>query len=329
MRSLKKVLATISGLFLFTAGESVFAAESISYAYLKDPAQEALIYAIKAGKIKSDKITIDLKALTVPSLTQATTTKQFDVIQTSALAVPDAATRGLDLKIIGIGQKLVPNGEGMALWTTAESSIKSIQDLKGKSLGVTGLKSMGTTMIRLALLKRYGFNVSLAGGDVKLVEMPSPNLPAALSQHRIEATNLIPTQAFQVRSDPNFKKFGDLSGDIKALIGSDVVYSVLVSYPDRLKARPEAFKEFIRIMKASLDYTQANRAEVFRAVSKETGMPVEYFEAWFDHYISFPVIVGQKDIVSLEKIWSFSKELGVISSYPSGVAAVWQGVLSQ
>jgi NitT/TauT family transport system substrate-binding protein len=318
---------TIGGIALTVALCAICSAanavESISYAYLRDPAQEALVYAIRAGKVQSSKISVDLKALTVPALTQATMTKQFDVVQTSALAVPDAASRGLDLKIIGIGQRLVPGGRGMALWTNTDSPIKSVTDLRGKSLGVTGVKSMGTSMIRLALWKRHGFDVALSGGDVRWVEMPSPNLPSALLQHRIDATNLIPTQAFQVRSDKNLRVFDDLSGDLKSLIGPDVIYSVLVAYPDRLQEHPDDYREFVRLLKASVDYALSHQDEVFSAVSAQTNMPVAYFKEWFEHYINFPVVIAASDGAELQKTWEYCKLLGVVASYPNSESVLW------
>ena len=314
-------LASIALLIVSGAAHAI---DTVSYAYLRDPAQEALVYALRTGKVRSSKINVELKALTVPALTQATTTKQFDVVQASALAVPDAASRGLDLKIIGIGQRLVPNGRGMALWTNTDSPIKSVSDLRGKSLGVTGVKSMGTSMIRLALWKRHGFDVALSGGDVRWVEMPSPNLPSALLQHRIDATNLIPTQAFQVRSDKNLRVFDDLSGDIKSLIGPDVIYSVLVAYPDRLQQHADSYGEFVKLLKASVDYALVHRDEVLAAVSVETNMPVGYFREWFENYISFPVVIGSSDAAQLQKTWTYCKQLGVIASYPDSESVMWK-----
>ncbi len=69
-------------------------------------------------------------------------------------------------------------GEGAGVWVKSDLPIKDPKELKGKSLGLYALRSTGYTQV-LALIKKYGLNAALEGGDVKQVEIQAPNLPGA------------------------------------------------------------------------------------------------------------------------------------------------------
>ncbi|HSV82522.1 MAG TPA: MqnA/MqnD/SBP family protein [Ramlibacter sp.] len=305
------------------------AAEKVSFAYLKDPAVEAVMYGIKTGKVKSDKVEAELRPLAVPALIQATMTKQYDIVQSSALSLPDAQDKGLKLAIVGVAQRLIPNGDGMALWVRNDSPVKSIADLKGKSLGITGLRSMGTSLIRIALWKKHGLNTSVQGGDIRFIEMPGGNLPGALATGRIDATNLVPTQAIAAREDKTLRRLGDISRDLQEIVGTDIVFTLLVGYPERLQAKPDAYREFLRMLKQSSEYALANRDEVFKAIGQEYNMPPAVLEAWFTRYLTFSVEVGDSDRKSIARVWQLCKELNVVGAYPDVDSVIWSGALKR
>lgn len=326
MKSIVLALALCAGALWNGAAA---AAEKVSFAYLKDPAVEAVMYAIRTGKVKSDKVEAELRPLAVPALIQATMTKQYDIVQSSTLSLPDAHDKGLKLAVVGVAQRLIPGGEGMALWVRNDSAVKSIADLKGKSLGVTGLRSMGTSLIRIALSKKHGLNTAVQGGDIRYVEMPGGNLPGALAAGRIDATNLVPTQAIAAREDKALRRLGDISRDLQEIVGSDIVFTLLVGYPERLQARPEAYREFLRMLKLSSDYVLANRDEVFKAIGQEYNMAPEALETWFTRYLTFGVEVTESDRKSIARVWQLTKELNVISAYPDIDSVVWSGALKR
>ena len=88
----------------------------VTYAYLLDPAFDAVVWAIQNGKIKSDLIDLEVSGLLIPQLLQATSTKQFDVVMTAVIGVPAAAARGLDLRILSAALHASPVGEGGGVW---------------------------------------------------------------------------------------------------------------------------------------------------------------------------------------------------------------------
>ena len=177
---------------------------AVTFGYLADPSHEAVMWAVRNGKVKSDKVKIEATPLDISALIQATAARTYDVVQTAAVAVPRARERGLDLRIVGTGLRYHASGEGAGIWVKKDSPIKSLTDLKGRKLGVYSLGSAGITLIRIALADVHGLNVAVRGGDVEFVEMPAPALPAALASARIDAATLIHAQAFKAQQSGEF-----------------------------------------------------------------------------------------------------------------------------
>lgn len=158
--------------FIFALALSMFfasgalAKEVIKFGYLSDPSHEAVLWALKNGKVESDLIEVQADALQIPALIQATIAQTYDVVQTAGMAIPRARSKGLDLRIIGTALRYHKAGEGADIWVRKDSPLKSAADLKGKKLAVYSLGSSGITLIRIALANSHGFNVDLEGGDI-------------------------------------------------------------------------------------------------------------------------------------------------------------------
>ena len=323
----RSVMRKIFGL-LSVAILSVPAAakETITYAHLLDPAQEGILYAIKAGIVKSDLIDVEAKALAIPALIQSTPTKQYDVIMNAVMAIPFAKRRGLELVVLSAGITAAPGRKGGGIWVKNDSPIKTVEELKGKTLGNYALRSTGTTWMRIALARKYGINVAYEGGDFKWVQMPAPSLPTALESGRIDAATLIHSQAYQAEKSGDFRLLANSTQDLHELFGVDTVSAVLVSYPDKLVARPEAFKEFNRMMKASVDYAVANPDKVGAEIAKQGKISAEYFKAWLADYSRTPGIVSKAHLTAMETVWKNAETLGILKPGESPMAdqVVWE-----
>ena len=150
------------------------AKEKITYAYLADPALEGVLYAIKNGKVKSDKIEIEASALQIPALISSTPAKKYDVIMNAVMAIPFAKRRGLDLVVLSSALRSSQGRLGAGIWVKKDSPYKTLADLKGKKIGSYSLRATGTTWIRIALWKKHGVNVAYEGGDFSWVQNSGP-----------------------------------------------------------------------------------------------------------------------------------------------------------
>lgn len=296
----------------------------VKFGYLADPSHEAVMWALKNGKVTSDKVKVEATALDIAALIQATPARTYDVVQTAAVAVPRARERGLDLRIVGTGLRYHPVGGGADIWVKKDSPIKGPSDLKGKKLGVYSIGSAGITLIRIAMADVYGLNMAAKGGDVELVELPAPALPAALATGRIDAATLIHAQAFEAGKTGDFVSIAKTGQDMTNKFGMRMVSAVLAGYGEKLDANPALYKDFLALLRASMTYALKNPKEVFTAVGEQTKTDPAFFEAWFNGFSEFPVDLTQKDIAAIELLWKRSVDLGLLGKLPPMSEAVWR-----
>lgn len=125
MMKRRAVLKLLAAPALMTIARPGFAKEKVTYAYLLDPAYDAVTWAMSNGKFKSDQIEVEARGLAIPQLIQATSAKQYDVIMTAVIAIPPAKARGLELKVLSTALQQSAGGEGAGIWVKSNSPIKS------------------------------------------------------------------------------------------------------------------------------------------------------------------------------------------------------------
>jgi len=324
-RTVLKAAAAAPALALRSRGAQ--AKETVTYAYVLDTAQEAVLYGIRNGRVTSGLIEIDAKALAIPALIQATASKQFDVIETATLAVPRAALQGLNLVILSTALRFRKDTQDDDVWVSASSPIKTPAELRGKTLGVAAINSTGATLVRFALWKKYGLNVQLEGGDLKFVELPPPALMAALASGKIDAASQIFDQTYLAEKNGEIRAIARVANDLHDLYGLYMIPAVNVSYPEKLGARPQAFQEFSRMLKASADYALAHLDEVTAALAQQTHQEPGYFKWWSERDTASPEDVTDQDIKAIAKTFELAKELGILQSYPDPASLIWEHAL--
>lgn len=95
-----------------------------------------------------------------------------------------AQQQGLPLKVVanGVASTGERDTDYSAVLVPEGSPVKSAKDLAGRTVAVNQLKNIGDTTVRAAVRKD--------GGDaskVEFVEMPFPDMPAALAKGRVDA----------------------------------------------------------------------------------------------------------------------------------------------
>lgn len=305
------------------------AKEQVTFGYLADPSHEAVMWALRNGKVTSDTIEVVATPLQIPALIQATSARTYDVIQTAAMAIPPARARGLDLQIMGAGLRYHTSGEGAGIWVKKDSPIKTVADLKGKRLAVYSLGSAGITLVRIALHDVYGLNVSLKDGDLSFVELPAPAMPAALATDKVEAATLIHAQAFAAMKSGEFRPIAQTAKDLTDKFGVRMVSAVIAGYGEKLKEKPAVYREFQRVLRASMEYAKSHPDEVFPAVGKQVNIDPEFFKAWFSRFSDFPAVLSAQDVKAIDILWSKSKELGILKDYPPVEETIWKDAVRE
>lgn len=306
----------LAGVLSAVASLSAIAKEKVTYAYQMDPTFDAAMWALKNGKVKSDKIDVELNSLTIPALIQATLTKQYDVIQSDTIAVPRSATRGLNLTIMSTAIRYSPKGVGHNIYVRADSPYKSIPDLKGKKIGVPSLGSAGFHMLRMWMEEQYKVNADVASGDFQFVETAPSALITGLETNRFDAGTMLYSQAYRARNDSTFRAVATPARSMYELWGVQMIPSVNVAYPEKIAQRPEAYKEFNRLLRASVEYMQKNPDEVFGAVAAESKISPDFFKVVFSDFAEIPANITDADIKAIDKLWELSAKRGLLQSKP-------------
>jgi NitT/TauT family transport system substrate-binding protein len=143
------------------------------------------------------------------------------------------------------------------------SRIRSVDDLPGKTIAVNALRGLAEVVISRSLEKQ-----GVDYHKVKMLEVPFPEMPAALEGHRVDAALL--TEPFlsavlarggtqidapSVETLPSFPN------------------GVYVASAKYLAANGDVVDRFSRAMNKSLDYAQAHPDEVRRIIPTFTKTP--------------------------------------------------------
>lgn len=326
----RKFMKLLAAPALMTVARPALAAasrEKITYAYLLDPAYDAVTWAMTNGKVGSDRITVEARSLAIPQLIQATSAKQYDVIMTAVIGIPPAVAHGLDVRVMSAALQQSTAGEGAGIWVKGDSPLQNPEQLKGKSLGSYGLRSTGYTQVRVALAKKYGLNVALEAGDVRQLEIQAPNLPGALAAGQIDAATLIHSQAYRARKSGEFRVIAETGRDNIQLFNMRFVSAVNVAYPERLAQRPEAYQEFNRLFRESVQYALTHRDEVFGAVGRQNNLEPAFFDWWFEKSSEVPGTFDDGHAQAIMKLYELSRDMGIIQDYPDIRKLVWEHAL--
>ena len=294
--------------------------EKITVAYLDEDSHRAVFYAIEEKLIKSDLIDVESRALNIPALLQATGAKQYDVIQTAVVAVPKLAERGVHLKILSVA--LLAKDEAAVIFVQKDSPLKAPAALRGRGLAVEALGATVTTYMRVSLQKKYGLNMALKGGDVRLEQVPRDVIAGLLSQGKMDAAYLYHTPAYKLRRDPNFRILQNTIKDFVETVGVRPVTALMVTYPETLQKKGAAIKEFNRMLKASMEYARS-KPEVWEAVAKKHGTTVEFLKDWFTNQYDFPATMTEDLAKGVSKMWELTKELGDLGVVPNVNDHIW------
>jgi ABC-type nitrate/sulfonate/bicarbonate transport system substrate-binding protein len=198
---------------------------------------------------------------------------QIDGGSASANAVITAASKGLDLRVIA-SLSLEANGGSVTQYVVkSDSPIKSIADLKGKTVGIVGYRSSIELWARAALAKG-GLNPDR---DVSWAVVPFPAMGPAVRSGKVDIAGMP-----QVFSEPEAAK-----GGLRTLFTSktgvpfDEELILIIMRPEILRKHPEAVRAFLADLATATKWYLANPREAKQALidKKIVGIaPEAYFK---------------------------------------------------
>jgi ABC-type nitrate/sulfonate/bicarbonate transport system substrate-binding protein len=205
-------------------------------------------------------------------MSQALIVGALDCATQGVLPIAQGAANGtLPVYIIAqhVGEK---PGSFSVFWAVKEDSpIKTVADLKGKTVGISIIGG-GTQGPFNLMLKKNGVGPEK---DIKLVEVSFPLSEEAIRSGRVDAANM--NQPFAARAEAK--------GGIRKLFALEealpnIVHIVEACRKDFVDKNPEPVKAYIRDFTKALKMALANRAETMNVVSEITKVPVPVLDPY-------------------------------------------------
>lgn len=163
-------------------------------------------------------------------------------------------------------------GSFSVYWAVKEDSpIKSIADMKGKSVGINVFGS-GIYGPMALLLKRNGVDPEK---DIKLVETGFPASEDAIRGGRVDVGVLNQPFAARAEAKGGIRKLFSLADQQQ-----NIVHILEVCRKDFVDGKPELARQYVRDLTLGMKKAVADRAETIKVVSEVTKAPPEVLETY-------------------------------------------------
>jgi NitT/TauT family transport system substrate-binding protein len=224
------------------------------YAMANAPA----LIADKKGFYAAEGLNVDIKSFNDgPLLQQAVAAGDLDVAYVGSPPVYHWFSRGLESKILA----QVNYGQA-AVITNAKSSINTVSDLRGKKLaGVAKGSGMDVLLRGYVLKEKAKLDPEQ---DVTIINMPAPNMNAALEHNEVDAAFSWEPFVSQSLLRGTSKLVLDVNKELP-----QYPWYVVISLPKTLKERPDDVTKLLRAHLKAIAYLQTHPEESNQIIAQE------------------------------------------------------------
>lgn len=228
---------------------------------------------------------------------------EVELVQTQggAAAIPNLVSGGVDVTYANYTSALLAVKQGLpvrfisgndvgaadhGIFVAKDSGITGIEDLAGKTFAVNNLQNIGSVAV-YALLEDAGLDSSA----VDLIEMPYPDMQAALERGAVDA--IWQVEPFQASAEAaGFVKISNLfTGPVDGM-----PVAGWLTTEQFLQENPDAVEGFRKAIAVSAEELQDNRPRLVELVPTFTKVPAEVVEQ-----IEMPSFQGNLDGDQLQK----------------------------
>jgi NitT/TauT family transport system substrate-binding protein len=187
---------------------------------------------------------------------------QFQIGFSNVTSLLLASSKGLPIKVIcnGVASTGLAGKDYGGVVVKADSPVRTAADLAGKKVAVNTLKNIGDTTVRASVRK--------AGGDgktISFVEIPFPEMPAALQAGRVDAIWVV---------EPFLTAATSAGGRVVASnyvdAAPDLTVAVYFASRQLMTDKPDLVKRFTEAMTESLRYAREHPDEVRQVLGTYT-----------------------------------------------------------
>ena len=205
-------------------------------------------------------------------MTQALAAGALDCATQAPLSLANGVVGG-NLKAYIVAQHVFEKPGGFSVyWAVMDNSpIKTIADLKGKTVGISVIGG-GTQGPFNMLLKQNGVDPAK---DIKLVEVGFAVSEDALRQGRVDAVNMNQPFAARAEAKGGTRKLFSLSQAMP-----NIVHILEACRADFVDKNPELVKAYVRDITSGMKKALANREETLKVVSEVLKAPIPVLETY-------------------------------------------------
>jgi NitT/TauT family transport system substrate-binding protein len=179
-----------------------------------------------------------------------------DILTNSPMGAALAISKGIKQKVVAAGGTVTPGGWHVIV--RKDAGIKSMADLAGKKIGVSG---KGSTSDFFALWAAKSANVT-----VQTIPLGGNGLLPALKNNQVDAIVLWPAFSFRALKDGALADLLDLG---KAM--GPVVPDSIVASEEMIEKRPDVLKRYLQALLKAVDYMKKNEDYTKKFLAKYAG----------------------------------------------------------
>jgi ABC-type nitrate/sulfonate/bicarbonate transport system substrate-binding protein len=201
----------------------------------------------------------------------------IDIESSSANGVIFAAAEGVAGKIIASISRESKRGYSTSFYSLADSPIKNVSALKGKTVAVNGFETSGHLWLKTALEK-----AGIAEGDVTIVPIAFPAMAESLRSGKIDAGEFPQPFDALLHNEAQVTKIFSA----KDAIPTDEELIVLVAKDEFLKANAVAIKAFLDDLHSATKFYLERTKEARQILldAKMVRVPADVFLSMADYY---------------------------------------------
>ena len=215
-----------------------------------------------------------------------------------------AAAAGLQAYIVAqhVGEK---PGSFSVYWAVKDdSAIKSVADMKGRSVG-TNVFGSGILGPMFLLLKKNGLDPDK---DIKLIETGFPGSEDAIRAGRVDVGVLNQPFAARAEAKGGLRKLFSLADQ-----QANIVHIMEVCRKEFVDKSPDLVKSYVRDITTGMAKAVANRAETLKVVSEVTKAPVEVLDTFLLKPNDFARETGAKpNFDGIQAMFDIYAETGMV-----------------
>jgi NitT/TauT family transport system substrate-binding protein len=188
------------------------------------------------------------------ALLPAVVSGQYDFAFSNNVSLLLARAQGLPIRIVAAASSagVDPTPIDEAIVVPADSPVQSVADLNGATVAVNTLNNIVEVADRVTL-ERGGADL----GSIRFIEIPFPDMPAALQQGRMQAAHI---------AEPHLTRAVQAGARIIAhpyrVVQPDVHISSWFSTDQFIKSNPDTVERFKRALERSRTYATEHLDEV-------------------------------------------------------------------